>query len=84
VQVYICSFDIRNYINVCVRVLVRSCVFACVRACLCGQYTLGVVVGLGARGHFSTIHNCDLNGGEVEILCDFDSKTGMRIRSLFL
>lgn len=44
-----------------------------------GRYTLGVVVGLGVAGHYSTIHECDLTAGEVEILCDFDKKTGQRI-----
>ena len=44
-----------------------------------GRYTLGVVVGLGVAGHYSTIHECDLAAGEVEILCDFDKKTGQRI-----
>ena len=43
------------------------------------RYTLGIVVGVGAGLHYSTIHELELTAGEVEILCDFDSKTGQRI-----
>eukprot|EP00802_Teleaulax_amphioxeia_P009298 Tamp_09314.p1 GENE.Tamp_09314~~Tamp_09314.p1 ORF type:complete len:594 (-),score=77.65 Tamp_09314:381-2162(-) len=44
-----------------------------------GRYTLGVVVGLGAGGHYSSIHDLELTAGEVEILCDFESISGQRI-----
>ena len=44
-----------------------------------GRYTLGVVVGLGAAGHYSTIHEHALLANEVEILCDFHKTTGQRV-----
>ena len=44
-----------------------------------GRYTLGVVVGLGTASHYSTIHERELAAGEVEILCDFEKKTGQRV-----
>ena len=69
---------------VCVCVIVCDCVCVCVCVCVCiyifiYRYTLGIVVGVGAGLHYSTIHELELTAGEVEILCDFDSKTGQRI-----
>ena len=44
-----------------------------------GRYTLGVVIGLGSAGHYSSIHNCELTAREVEVLVDFDKKTALRV-----
>jgi hypothetical protein len=69
---------------VCVCVIVCDCVCVCVCVCVCiyifiYRYTLGIVVGVGAGLHYSTIHELELTAGKVEILCDFDNKTGQRI-----
>ena len=44
-----------------------------------GRYTLGVVIGLGTAGHYSSIHSCELTEREVEVLVDFDKKTALRV-----